>query len=222
MYNTLGFCPKNLQWYKQCFIHRSSSKVQTIGSNERLEYLGDAILDSIVADYLFSKYPEEQEGHLTEMRAKIVNRQNMNKIGLELQLQRHILARIPNLSKNDAIGNCLEALIGAIYEDQGYKKARKFVIEKLILPHINDKVQNKHETNYKSLLLQQCQHNKLSLEFLTEESQNSTARQRQFTCTIQIDGKVISQANGRSKKVAEQSSARIALSKKSTISIKEE
>jgi len=214
VYNILGFCPKNLTVYKQSFTHKSAKGNEC---NERLEFLGDAILGSVVADYLYDNFPKENEGFLSTLRSNIVNRQSMNKIGLELHLQRNLCAQIPNLSKNDAIGNCLEAFIGAIYKDLGYKKAKEFIIKKIILPHINEKknLKNNCASNHKSLLLQYCQRTKQNLEYKTVSI--ATDKMPLFLAEVYIDGNKISEAKGRSKKIAEQAAARIALSSKKSL-----
>ncbi len=208
VYNTTGIFPKKLAYYRQCFVHRSSAKTKLYGNNERLEFLGDAILDSVVADYLFAEYPKDKEGILSELRARIVNRQNLNKIGMELHLEKQLIARIPNIRKNDAIGNCLEAFIGAIYKDQGYRKAKEFILKKIILPHCNDKAQKKN-TNYKSILIQYCQHNKIELQFETEAIPES--KTPNFKSSILMDGEKICENIGRSKKEAEQTAAKQAI-----------
>lgn len=211
LYNTLGFAPKNLDLYHLCFIHRSSSYVYKYGSNERLEFLGDAILDGIIADYLYMKFPKAKEGNLTQMRATIVNRKNLNDIGIDLRLQKYILARIPNLKKNDAIGNCLEALIGTIYKDRGYRKAKEFVVKRIIYQHTNIQKLPEDNTNYKSTLLQMCQKNKLMLEYKTEQILNPNSKKPLFESHVFINDVAISKATGTSKKGAEQAAAKIAL-----------
>ena len=208
VYNTTGIFPKNLAYYRQCFVHRSSAKTKMYGNNERLEFLGDAILDSVVADYLFAKYPKDKEGILSELRARIVNRQNLNKIGMELHLEKQLIARIPNIRNNDAIGNCLEAFIGAIYKDQGYRKVKEFILKKIILPHCNDKAQKKN-TNYKSILIQHCQHKKIELQFETEAVPES--KMPSFKSSILMDGENVCKNIGRSKKEAEQTAAKQAI-----------
>ncbi|MBR5433347.1 MAG: ribonuclease III [Bacteroidales bacterium] len=213
LYNTLGFAPKNIDLYRLCFIHRSSSYVYKYGSNERLEFLGDAILDGIVADYLYMKFPNAKEGNLTQMRSTIVNRKNLNNIGIDLRLQKYILARIPNLKKNDAIGNCLEALIGTIYKDRGYRKAKEFVVNRIIYQHTNIQTLPDDNTNYKSTLLQYCQKKKLLLEYQTEQVENQENKKPIFKSQILINDAVVSQATGPSKKSAEQAAAKIALKK---------
>lgn len=209
IYNTTGIFPKNLAYYHQCFVHRSSStKTKIFGNNERLEFLGDAILDSVVADYLYSEYPKEKEGILSELRARIVNRQNLNKIGVEMHLEKRLNARIPNLKRNDAIGNCLEAFIGAIYKDQGYRKTKEFILKKIILPHCKDKAQI-NNTNYKSILLQYCQQNKITLQFETEEI--SDTKMPSFKSRIVMDEQIVCESMGKSKKEAEQTAAKQAI-----------
>lgn len=209
IHNKFGFVPKDLSLYQLCFIHKSSSQAIKLGCNERLEFLGDAILDSVTADYLYNLYPNEKEGSLTEMRARIVNRKNLNSIGIDLELHRHILAKIPQLKHNDAVGNCLEALIGAIYEDQGYKVAKHFIIEKIIRPHINIKQLPKNDTNFKSRVIQFCQRNKMSYEFNT--TQIDGAKFPTFNCEIIVNGEKIAEATAKSKKSAEQNAANKAI-----------
>lgn len=211
LYHTLGFYPKNLNLYKTCFVHRSSTKALKFGCNERLEFLGDAILGSVTADYLFSKYPKAKEGALSEMRSRIVNRQTMNSVGIDLEMHRHILARIPHLKQNDAIGNCLEAFIGAIYKDKGYKKAKEFIIKKIITPHINLKNLPLNNTNYKSIVLQYGQRKKQTIEFQTTQIDSEKAPT--FKAEIVINGNIISNAIGSSKKNAEQLAAKAAIKK---------
>lgn len=215
LYTTLGFVPKNLEIYKLCFIHKSSSFLYNKGCNERLEFLGDAILDSITADYLYKKFPNEDEGVLSQMRSRIVNRKNMNDIGVDLKIQKHLNARIPHLKQNDAMGNCLEALIGAIYIDGGYKKAKLFVENKIIKQHVNVKKLPNVNTNYKSLLLQHCQKQKKKLEYKTLPTENN-GKNPAFSSEIFIETQSICSAIGTSKKNAEQMAAKIALKKLKT------
>lgn len=209
VYNTTGFFPKNLTYYSTCFIHKSSPKAIKNGHNERLEFLGDAILGSITAAYLFDKFPKETEGNLTEMRARLVNRKKMNAIGLDLHLQKYLSARVPNIKHNDAIGNCLEAFIGAIYKDQGYKKTKKFIIEKIITGHTNLNRLSSNTTNFKSEFIQYCQKNKLEFTFNTENI-NQSPQSPLFKCEILINEQKIAEATGHNKKEAEQLASKIA------------
>ncbi len=209
VYNMTGFFPKNLSLYSTCFIHKSSSKAQKNGHNERLEFLGDAILGSITADYLFDKFPNVTEGNLTEMRAKLVNRKKMNEIGLDLHLQKHLSARVPHIKHNDAIGNCLEAFIGAIYKDQGYKKTKKFIIEKIITGHTNLNRLSTKTTNFKSEFIQYCQKNRLTFSFNTENLYSSPQSPR-FKCELLLNEQKIAEAIGHNKKEAEQLASKFA------------
>jgi len=209
LYKTIGLCPKNLYLYKRCFTHRSSNKALKSGSNERLEFLGDAILDSIVASYLFETYPDAKEGNLTEMRSNIVKRKRLNDIAVEMKLQKYLLARIPNLKQNDAMGNCLEAFIGTMYKDLGYKKTRKYVISKIILPHINKETLPIINTNYKSKLYQYVQKKKLELQLVAEPI--SKSNRQAFKAEVFINNEKISEGVGRSKKDAEQLASKNAM-----------
>ena len=209
LYKTIGLCPKNLDLYKRCFTHRSSSKALKSGSNERLEFLGDAILDSIVAGYLFETYPDAKEGNLTEMRSNIVKRKRLNDIAIEMKLQKHIWARIPNLKQNDAMGNCLEAFIGTMYKDLGYRKTKNYVISKIILPHINKETLPIINTNYKSKLYQYVQKKKLELQLVSEPI--SQSNRQAFKAEIFINNEKISEGVGRSKKDAEQLASKNAM-----------
>lgn len=209
VYNTTGFFPKNLQYYSICFIHKSSTKAAKNGHNERLEFLGDAILGSITADYLFDKFPKVNEGNLTEMRSKLVNRKKLNEIGLDLHLQKHLSARVPQLKHNDAIGNCLEALIGALYKDQGYKKTKKFIIEKIITGHANLSKLSSKTTNHKSEFIQYCQKNRMTFSYNTENI-CSTPHAPLFKCEILLNEQKIAEATGHNKKEAEQLASKYA------------
>lgn len=206
----MGFCPHDLMLYRQCFTHRSSSHVKEYGCNERLEFLGDAILDCVIADYLYKTYPQEQEGPLSELRARIVSRKTMNAIGSEMKLQQHMLARIPRMRQTDVIGNCLEALIGAIYKDMGYKKAREFILKKFLTPNFTIKKLPQDTQNYKNALLQYCQHKKISMEFRTNAVENESKKPL-FQSEVVIQEKSISTAQGKSKKEAEQKASQKAL-----------
>ncbi|MEG2673715.1 MAG: ribonuclease III domain-containing protein, partial [Muribaculaceae bacterium] len=166
-YKFLGFYPYDISYYNEAFTHRSSSVKSKNGTdinNERLEFLGDAILDAIVADILFKQFPNKKEGFLTSTRAKIVQRENLNKIGLSLQLDKIIKTAIHSKSHNSYMyGNAVEALIGAIYLDKGYKVCKTFIIKNVIGDNLN-KVANE-ELNYKSKLIEWSQKSKVSISF---------------------------------------------------------
>ena len=135
--NVLGFSPDNISLYKTALTHRSVRE-NADENNERLEYLGDAVLSALVADYLFKRYPYKEEGFLTEMRSKMVNRQQLNEIAVKMGLKKITLYNKSDgsLKISQIFGNTLEALVGAIYLDRGYKKTAKWVTERIILPHM--------------------------------------------------------------------------------------
>ncbi len=192
-------------------VHSSIAKTNNQGfkeSNERLEYLGDAVLGMIVAEFLFTKFPFKDEGFLTEIRAKIVNRESLNqvsrRIGLNdlIQYQQHNKA----LSPKSIYGDTLEALIGAIYLDKGYKFVKNFIIKKIINPHydINELINT--ISNYKSKIIEWAQKQNKDLSFEIDEL--SDQKYRKFTAVLIIDGKQYETGHGSSKKKAEQDAAR--------------
>lgn len=168
-YRILNFYPYNITLYEQALLHKSSSIKMKDGrwiNNERLEFLGDAILDAIVADIVFKEFEYKKEGFLTNVRSKIVQRETLNKLALDLGLDKLIKTSAKNTThKTHMYGNALEALIGAIYLDQGYRKAKSFVYERLIVERLNmDSVVHK-EGNYKSRLIEWGQKNKIGITF---------------------------------------------------------
>lgn len=215
--NLLGFTPswRHAGLYNQAFRHASASgKSRDISvniSNERLEFLGDAILDAVVADVLFRKFALKGEGFLTEMRSKIVSRDQLNnlaeKIGLveflevdrSLDMQFHV--------RKALAGNALESLIGAIYLDKGFDSTRKFILTKLIKPYIDlNELENVNE-NFKSILYQHVQRNKSTISFELA-GEKGKSHQKSFTIAVIIDGEEIARANQFTKKKAEQMAAR--------------
>lgn len=212
--NITGLKAKNLQLYKQAFMH-SSSNVKTseiLYNNERLEFLGDAILGAIIGEYLFKKYPKEDEGFLTQLRSKIVNRKNLHQLALKFGLNNFLKT---NLSKKDklkssAFGDAFEALIGAIYLDLGYEQTKKFVINKIVKLHIDmDELLNS-DTDFKSQLQIYCQKNKLELQYDWIE-RNDPGQGKYFFVNVVISSKTYEGFEHYSKKVAEQKAAEIAL-----------
>ena len=156
--NLLGFRPRNLRLYEMAFIHRSATYTLPDGvrvNNERLEYLGDAIIDSILSDYLFHLYPEAAEGFLTKTRARIVNRETLNQLGLSMGLDRLIVSNLaPSDSPRNLYGNAVEALVGALFIDRGYDRTRKFLIERGLKRHFNLSALLAAETDFKSMILE--------------------------------------------------------------------
>lgn len=203
----LGFTPKNIHIFRLAFKHSSKSE-KAHKSNERLEYLGDAILDAIISDFLFNKYPLRGEGFLTEMRAKIVNRKRLGEIGKHLDLKAFLDYDKAYVNVNSTIlGNALEALIGAIYLDAGYDKTKHFVFKKILKPYIDlDQLQTA-DINYKSRLFEWSQKydRKLEFEVLEEKVQKNV---RLFIVAAFIDGEQLGKGQGRSKKDAQKAAAK--------------
>lgn len=206
-----GIRPGRLDFYELAFIHRSASLSELNRfdiNNERLEYLGDSILDAIIADYLFQHYPGRGEGFLTQMRSKIVNRDYLDLLGRKLGLEDYLISDLDKKAiKKHLCGNALEALIGAVFLDKGYKKARNFVVNKILKALVDIRELEQKEDNYKSLLVELCQKRKLKLVFETGEESSS---QGSFSSCAKIDDISYGTGYGYSKKEAEQKAARIA------------
>jgi len=209
----LGYSPGNISLYKTSLTHRSVK--DTIDeNNERLEYLGDAILSALVADYLFKRYPYKEEGFLTEMRSKMVNRQQLNDIAVKMGLK-----KVTVYNKSDAslktsqiFGNTLEALVGAIYLDKGYKKTTRWVNERIIMPHMFIEDLEILEINHKNKLYGWANKNGKNLEFETINEQMENGR-RLFTIGAVINGKVVAEGKAFNKKDASQIAAQLAVEK---------
>jgi len=207
----LGYCPRNIRLYQQAFLHNSHSEkipgIQESANNERLEYLGDAVIDLIIAELLFKKFPFKGEGFLTEMRSKSVSRQMLSTIAFNMGLQDHLVFSKSIRKNHSAVrgmaGNALEALIGAIYLDRGYAFTKRFVKQKIVTPYLDFDELKDITVNFKSLLNQYAQKEKKELEFkvLNPESEKKITT---YSIAVCIDGIEISTARGKSKKVAQQ------------------
>lgn len=214
--NLLGFYPSNISLYKLAFSHRSvaiSNKNGISTSNERLEYLGDAVLGAIVAEYLFKKFPLKDEGFLTKMRSRIVNRKQMNKLSLKLGINNHLNYNINNKQLGGSInGDAMEALIGAIYMDKGYKTTADFIVNRLLKIHIDlDEIENT-DTDYKSKIIEWGQKNKQKVQFEIAEVVGEP-HEKVYTINLMIEGEVMGMGKSYSKKVAEQQAAEITCEK---------
>lgn len=210
-HNVLGFYPYKVEYYQLAMLHRSASILTENGtslSNERLEFLGDAVLNSVVTDILYRKYEQEREGFLTNTRSKIVKRESLNKIALEIGLDKLMLAgKNVSINNTNMLGNALEALLGAIYLDHGYKKCKKFVEFRLLKNFIDiDKLINDEE-NYKSKLIEWCQKNRHEIEFELLSEEVSNANNHLFHTQIKINNTPICDATGRSKKESHQNAS---------------
>ncbi len=201
----LGFTPANLRIFILAFSHKSGSseKGYAIQNNERLEYLGDAVLGTIVAEYLFKKYPNSDEGFLTKMRSKIVKRKSLNKIGDKMGLD-VLLAEYNNtrLSRS-MLGNAVEALVGAIYLECGYKETMHFVVRKMLRNYVNVHDLERFDDNYKSQLLEWCQKNGQTVNYKLLARYKFEKRDR-FKVAVMVDGQKIATADDFNKKSAEQ------------------
>ena len=209
--NVLGFSPDNISLYKTALTHRSVRE-SADENNERLEYLGDAVLSALVADYLFMRYPYKEEGFLTEMRSKMVNRQQLNEIALRMGLKKITLYNKSDgsLKISQIFGNTLEALVGAIYLDRGYKKTARWVTERIILPHMFIDDLELLEINHKNKLYGWANKNGKVLEFETVEERVENGR-RLFTIAAVVDGNKIAEGKAFNKKDASQIAAQMAV-----------
>jgi ribonuclease III len=211
----IGESPSNISLYRLAFMHTSAGKsINQNGfreSNERLEYLGDAVLGMVIAEYLFKKFPYKDEGFLTDIRSRIVNRESLNNLAKRLGLNDLIEFEANNrsiMSRTSMYGDAMEALIGAIYMDKGFRFTRGFVIKKLLTPHFDLDSLIQNNTNYKSLLIEWAQKEGKSISWNLTES--GAYHSKEFTAVIHIDEdeQPFSIGNGHSKKKAEQDAAR--------------
>lgn len=206
----LGFPPNELEPYRKAFTHRSSNKLDKQGNPmnyERLEFLGDAMLGSVIAGYLFNKAPYGDEGYLTKMRSKIVSREHLNELGKDLKLIQFIESKVPVQHFGDNIhGNIFESLIGAIYLDKGYGFCEKFINSRVIIPYVDISRLEGKVISYKSLVIEWCQKEKKMFFFDIFED-NGIDGQRLFGVRLSIDDKVIAKARATSKKKAEEKAA---------------
>lgn len=207
----LGFKPKHLPYYQLALVHRSKLDELT-RNNERLEYLGDAFIGAIVGEYLFKKYPTQSEGFLTEMRSRIVRRETLNNVANRIGLQKLVQYNVHDrgFERSHIFGNALEALVGAVYLDQGYAKTRTFIIKQLLQKYVDIEMMASTDTNYKNQLLNWAQVNKHSLSFEVMENKNEHSR-RMFTVGIILDEKLFCEGTAFNKKDAGQVAARKAL-----------
>jgi ribonuclease-3 len=207
----LGFTPRHIAYYKLALMHRSKPDEPT-DSNERLEFLGDAILGAIIAEYLFKKYPYQPEGYLTELRSKIVRRETLNNVALRMGLNKMVQynQNDKGLSRSHIFGNALEALIGAVYLDQGFAKTRKFILTELVRSYIDLDTMESTDTNFKNQLLTWAQKNNRLLTFETVDEKIENTR-KLFTVGILLDGEVFTTGTGYNKKDAGQVAAQKAL-----------
>jgi ribonuclease III len=210
----LGFVPRNFKIYQLAFVHKSASNFVFNNikvNNERLEFLGDAILDSMVAEYLFHKFPDKEEGFLTQTRSKLVNRDNLNHIAIKLGIGEMIISKMTKDNHKSVYGDALEALIGALFLDKGYRKTRKIVLERIIqnVSDINRFLEK--ETDFKSRIIEWGQKHKKNVNFTSFEEVDEQTNAPVFITHLILGDDVAGRGSGNSKKEAEQNAARQAL-----------
>lgn len=207
LHDILGFRPKNINIYKTAFTHRSMNIKDNVGNAinyERLEFLGDSMLGSVIATHLYLEVPSGDEGYLTKMRSKIVSREHLNELGKELGLIEMVESKIPNGQFGENIhGNLFEALVGGIFLDRGYKYCEKFIYKRVIIPYVDIAKLEGKVISYKSLLIEWCQKEKKTFDFnVYEDTGNDDVIH--FAVKLSINKKVIAKARATSKKKAEE------------------
>lgn len=217
-YRILGFYPTNIELYEQAIHHRSSSVGNTEGgfrkNNERLEFLGDAVLGAIVADIVYKRFPRKKEGFLTNTRSKIVQRESLNRMATQIGLDKLIVYSARTSAHNNYMfGNALEAVIGAVYLDQGYGVCYRFVKEKLLDQYINLEATARKEVNFKSILIEWSQKNKLEIAFNLIESYSDHEGNPVFQTGVALLGQQIGIGVGYTKKESQQHAAKMAIRK---------
>lgn len=216
-YKMLGFYPRNIEIYQQTLLHKSSSIKAGKGrllNNERLEFLGDAILDAIVADIVYKKFEGKREGFLTNTRSKIVQRETLNRVAVEIGLDKLIKYTTRQSSHNSYMcGNAFEALIGAIYLDRGYRACKKFMEERIINQYLNLEKISRKEVNFKSKLIEWSQKNKFCVEFNLIEQSLDSDQNPIFETQITVENIPAGTGKGYSKKESQQEAAHATLTK---------
>lgn len=214
LYQILGFYPTNIELYEQAIHHRSSSLETGKGywkNNERLEFLGDAILGAVIADIVYKHFPKKNEGFLTNTRSKIVQRESLNRLAIQIQLDKLIIYSAKSSSHNNYMfGNALEAVIGAVYLDKGYPTCYKFIKEKLLDKYVNIDATARREVNFKSQLIEWSQKNRLQITFELIESYTDENGNPLFQTSVSLEGTQLGIGVGYTKKESQQSAAKMA------------
>ncbi len=205
--NILSFPPLNIEIYKRAFVHRSMKATDKEGNPknyERLEFLGDAMLDAVIASYLFKKVPAGDEGYLTQMRSKIVSREHLNELGKDLDLIRFIQSNVASDKFGENVnGNIFEAFIGAIYLDRGYEFCKRFIYNKIIEPYVDIERLEGKITSYKSVIIEWCQKKKKQFKYEVYEDTGKDVI-KHFSVKLYVNKKMVSKGRSTSKKKAEE------------------
>ena len=210
----LGFRPRNFELYQLAFVHKSASYFvfnNAKVNNERLEFLGDAILDSMIAEFLFRRFPDKEEGFLTQTRSKLVNRDNLNHMAIKLGIGDMIISKMPKDNHKSVYGDALEALIGALYLDKGYDRTKKIVLERIIQSDVNINRLLLTEIDFKSRIIEWGQKNRKAINFTSFEELDEQSNTPVFITHLFIVDDIVGRGSGFSKKEAEQNAARQAL-----------
>jgi ribonuclease-3 len=214
LYSILGFVPGNIKLYKMAMTHSSSaSGSKKLSCNERLEFLGDAVLSSVTADFLYSNFRKEREGFLSKSRSNLVCRERLNELAIEIGLDKFVSAcDLPQQHNSYVYGNALEALIGAVYIDKGYKYCRRFLLDRVFSQLSDIEAVVKSDKNYKSRLIEWGQKNHKEIEFrlVSEEIRRDGAY---FVCEVEVEGEPCGRGEGYSKREAQQKAARLSIEK---------
>jgi ribonuclease III len=204
----LGFRPGNLRLYEIAFIHRSASFTLPDGkkvNNERLEYLGDAVLDAILSDYLFEKFPDANEGFLTKIRSRVVNRDVLNQLALSMGINNILVSNVSSVHPTKNLyGDAFEALIGSVFLDKGFKKTKKLFLKNVLSKYLDLNVIVSTDNDYKSLVFEWVQKHKSNLIFTYKEEYDFNLKKSVFSTTLFIDKEEMGEGHGSSKKEAEQ------------------
>ncbi|MCB0835252.1 MAG: ribonuclease III [Bacteroidetes bacterium] len=229
VFNISGFIPKEVFLYKLALTHSSSlnsvSKKSNKriavakGCNERLEFLGDSVLDSVIAEYLFKIYPLKDEGFLTEMRSKIVNRKSLNAISKQLNIDTLIQHKQSGVVNESMFGDALEAFIGAVYLDLGYRRTKRFIYARIIEPYIQLQKVERQIISHKNKLIEHVQKTKMGMLMFEVIDENGDGRNKTFRIQAKVGQKVLGVGEGRNKKSAEQRASEDALLKLNLIPI---
>ena len=214
-YRILGFYPRNLKYYQQALLHKSTAVRSDEGrllNNERLEFLGDAILDAVVGDIVYRHFEGRREGFLTNTRSKIVQRETLNKLAVEIGLDKLVKTSNRSQSHNSYLyGNAFEAFIGAIYLDRGYDCCMQFIEQKILKQYIDLDKMSRKEMNFKSRLIEWCQKNKMQVSFELIDQVMDKDHSPTFSTEVHIEGIPAGSGTGYSKKESQQKAAQMAL-----------